>query len=191
MDSAASDRQLLEALIGGVASRSLTVQLAELLEADEGYLAGLGLAQPARRQLLACAEVARRYQPRASSTEPITGPTQALAHLDQLRSADRETLATLLLDVRLGLIALEVVALGTVAHVSTEAREVFAPAIVARASAIVLAHNHPSGNPEPSTQDADFTRAMVEAGHILNIGVLDHLIVSRRGFYSFRQQGRL
>src|ERR1700674_1792896 len=116
MASAASDRQLLEAIIGHLASRSLPVQLAELLDADEGYLARLGLAQPARRRLLACAEVARRYQPRASSPEPITGPKQALVHLSQLRSADRETLAVLLLDVRLGLIALEAIAVGTIAH---------------------------------------------------------------------------
>ena len=191
MLSAVGDRQLLEALIGRVASRSLTAQLAELLEADEGYLAGLGLARPARRRLLACAEVARRYQPRASLPEPITGPTQALAHLGQLRSADRETLAVLLLDVRLGLIALEAIAVGTVAHVSAEAREVFAPAVAARASAIVLAHNHPSGNAEASPQDADFTRAMVDAGRILNIDVLDHLIVTSRSYYSFRRSGRL
>ena len=191
MDSAASDRDLLEALIGRAASRSLTVHLAELLEAEEGYLTGLGLAQPARRQLLACAEVARRYQPRASSPEPITGPTQALGHLRHLRSGNRETLAVLMLDVRLSLIAVEAIAVGTVAHVSVEAREVFAPALKSHASAILLAHNHPSGNAEPSRQDAEFTRAMVDAGRILNIDVLDHLIVTPRSFYSFREHGRL
>src|SRR2546430_11605346 len=167
------------------------MELPQLLEADEGELASLGLARPARRRLLACAEVARRYQPITSKREPITTPAQALAHLGPLRSRDRETLAVLLLDVRLSLITLELIAVGTVAHVSVEAREVFAPALASGASSIVLAHNHPSGDAEPSGPDADFTRAMVEAGRVLNVDVVDHLIVTFRSFYSFRSAGRL
>src|SRR6266851_718715 len=191
MDSVAGDRQLLEGLIGFAAARSLRHPLAELLEADEGQLATLGLAQQARRRLLACAEVARRYQPRTSPPEPITGPVQALAHLGPLRSMGRETLAVLLLDIRLALISLETIAIGAVAQVSVEAREVFAPAVAARASSVLLAHNHPSGDAEPSPQDAVFTRAMVDAGRVLRIDVVDHLIVTRRSFYSFRRSGRL
>jgi len=189
--AAANDRLLLEALIGPSASRSVTVDLAKLLEADDGQLATLGLARPARRRLLACAEVARRYQPRASLPEPITGPTQALGHLAELRCLDTETLAVVLLDVRLSLISVETIAIGTVAHVSVEPREVFAPAVAARASSVVLAHNHPSGDAEPSPQDADFTRAMVDAGRVLNIDVVDHLIVTPRSYYSFRRYGRM
>jgi len=187
----ADDSQLLEGLIGQAASRPLRLELAQLLEASEGELASLGLTRPARRRLLACAEIARRYQPKISQAEPITTPAQALAHLGPLRSRDQETLAVLLLDVRLSLIALEIIAIGAVAQVSVEAREVFAPAVAARASSMVLAHNHPSGNPEPSAQDADFTRAMVEAGRILNIEVVDHLIVTPRSYYSFRKAGQL
>jgi DNA repair protein RadC len=100
-------------------------------------------------------------------------------------------LAVLLLNIRLNLIALEIIAMGAVAHVSVEAREVFAPAVAAHASSVVLAHNHPSGDPEPSAQDVDFTRAMVEAGRVLNIDVLDHLIVTSKSYYSFRRSGRL
>jgi len=114
-----------------------------------------------------------------------------LAHLGPLRSLGQETLGVLLLDVRLSLIGLEIVAIGAVAHVSVEAREVFAPAVAARASSVVVAHNHPSGDPEPSPQDVEFTRAMVEAGRVLNIDVVDHLIVTPRSYYSFRGSGRL
>lgn len=167
------------------------MELPQLLEATEAELASLGLARPARRRLLACAEVARRYQPKISPSSPITTPGEALAHLGPLRSSDREALAVLLLDVRLGLIALEVIAVGAVAHVSVEPREVFAPAVAARASSLVLAHNHPSGDPEPSNQDTEFTRAMVKAGQVLAVDVVDHLIVCARGYYSFRQAGRL
>src|SRR5439155_23168188 len=136
------------------------LKLAQLLEATDCELASLGLTRPARQRLLACAEVARRYQPKISQAGPITTPAQALAHLGPLRSRDQETLAALLLDVRLSLIALEIVAIGAVAHVSVEAREVFASAVGARASSVLLAHNHPSGDPEPSVQDIDFTRGM-------------------------------
>jgi len=187
----ADDRQLLEGLIGRAASRPLRLELAHLLEATDGELASLGLTRPARRRLLACAEVARRYQPKISQAEPITTPAQALAHLGQLRSRNQETLAVLLLDIRLSLIALEIVAMGAVAHVSVEAREVFAPAVAARASSVVLAHNHPSGDPEPSAQDVDFTHAMVDAGRVMNIDVVDHLIVTSRSYYSFRRWGRI
>ena len=191
MDRVADDRQLLEGLIGRAASHSLPLNLPQLLEASESELVSLGLSRPARRRLLACAEVARRYQPKASVPEPITTPAQALAHLGRLRSSGRETLAVLLLDIRLGLLALEEIATGTVAHVSVEPREVFAPAVTTGASSVVLAHTHPSGDPQPSAQDVDFTRAMVEAGRVLGIDVLDHLIVSTRNYYSFRSAGRL
>ena len=185
------DRQLLEGLIGRTASQSLRLNLAELLEANESELVSLGVPRPARRRLLACAEIARRYQPKALVPDPVTTPAQALAYLGRLRSGCRETLAVLLLDVRLSLLAVDVVATGTVAHVSVEPREVFAPAVAASASSVVLAHNHPSGDPQPSAQDVDFTRAMVEAGRILGIDVLDHLIVCTRSYYSFRRAGRL
>jgi len=191
MEALADDLQLLEALIGRAAARSLRQRLAELLEADEGELATLGLARPARRRLLACAEVARRYQPRIEPSKPFTTPSEALAHLGPLRSLDQETLCVLLLDIRLSLIDLKIVAIGAVAHVSVEPREVFALALAGRASAVVLVHNHPSGDAEPSPQDADFTRAMVKAGRVLNIDVVDHLIVTPRTFYSFRRSGRL
>ena len=191
VDATGSDRHLLEDLIGRQASRLVDVQLPELLEADESELALFGLAPSARRRVLACAEVARRYQPRVSPPEPITGPAQALSHLGELRSFDRETLVVLMLDAQHGVIGQELVAIGAVAHISVEAREVFAPALSAKASAIVIAHNHPSGNADPSPQDAEFTRAMVEAGRMLHLDVIDHLIVTRRSYYSFRRSGRL
>jgi DNA repair protein RadC len=186
-----TDRCLLEDLIGRQAARSVVVQLSELLEADSSELAAFGLGPAARRRVLACAEVARRYQPGVSPPEPVTGPIQALSHLGGLRSCDREVVAVLLLDARHSVIGLELVAVGAVAHVSVEAREMFAPAVSAKASAIVIAHNHPSGNADPSPQDAEFTRAMVEAGRVLSIDVLDHVIVARRNYYSFRRSGRI
>jgi DNA repair protein RadC len=191
MYASASDRYLLEVLIGRKASVTVDAQLSELLEADNGRLATIGIAPSARRRILACAELARRYQPRVSLSEPVTRPAQAVAHFGELRVCQRETLDVLLLDARYGVIGLELIAVGSVAHVSVEPCEVFRPAVAAFASAIVIAHNHPSGDAHPSPQDVEFTHAMVEAGRVLNIEVLDHLVVTRRSYYSFTQAGRL
>ena len=76
-------------------------------------------------------------------------------------------------------------------HVGVAAREVFAPAIRRRAVAIALAHNHPSGDPEPSAEDRAFTRLMSRAGAVLGIQVLDHLVVTRRSYFSFAEAGLL
>jgi DNA repair protein RadC len=167
------------------------IHLSELLESDDSALALIGLARSARRRILVCAEVARRYQPRASLAEPITGPAQVVAQLGELRLGDRERLAVLLLNARHGLMGLELIAVGAVAHVSVEPREVFAPAVAAGASAIVIAHNHPTGNADPSPQDVEFTSAMVDAGRVLKIDVVDHVIVARRSYYSFLRSGRI
>src|SRR5260370_37588148 len=101
MDRVADDRQLLEGLIGRSASRPLQRDLSQLLEASETELASLGLPRPARRRLLTCAEVARRYQPKPPVPQPITSPAQALARLGRLRSRGREPLAVLPPDTRL------------------------------------------------------------------------------------------
>jgi DNA repair protein RadC len=162
----------------------------ELLDATPDRLRELGLGPAARRRLLAGAELARRYQPAARPARPVDSPRDALAHLGPLRTAASEVLAVLPLDGRLApLGGLAVVAVGSLTHVSVEAREVFAPAFERRAAAVVLAHNHPSGTSEPSREDVVFTGTMSAAGAVLGIQVLDHIVVARRGYFSFREAG--
>src|SRR5262249_40258615 len=105
-----------------------------------------------------------------------------------LRSAPVEVLGVFALDARLALLGrLCPVAAGALMHVAVTAREVFTPAIHHHAAAIVLAHNHPSGDPAPSPEDRAFTQLMARAGAILGIQVLDHLVVARRGYFSFAE----
>lgn len=191
---AADDRLLLSELVGpAVARRVAQVPVAALLDADAAELAGLGVHPAARRRLLAAAELARRFQPAArAAVGPHERPQHFLPHLAALRSASVEVLGVLALDSRLGLIGgLCPVAGGALTHVAVTAREVFAPAIRRRAAAIVLAHNHPSGEPEPSPEDRAFTQLMTRAGALLGIQVLDHLVVARRSYFSFAEAGLL
>jgi DNA repair protein RadC len=122
----------------------------------------------------------------------VTSPRGVLPYLASLRRSATEVLGVLALDARQAALGGVVrVAEGSVAHVTAEPREVFSPALERRASAIVLAHNHPSGNAEPSLEDLEFTRAMCEAGAVLGIQVLDHLVVARRAYVSLRERGLL
>jgi DNA repair protein RadC len=187
--SSADDGQLLDALLGRSKHCRAEVSLAELLESDSHSLAARGFSPTARHRLLACSEVARRYQPRTPATEPITRAAHAVAHLAALREEKREIVAALLLDARLRALRLEIVATGGAARVSVSPSDILRPALLARAGAMIIAHNHPTGDVEPSRDDVEFTSRMVAAGDVLGVEVLDHLIVARRGFFSFRESG--
>lgn len=103
---------------------------------------------------------------------------------------DREAFIVLLLDVKHRVIAEEVVTIGILDGSLVHPREVFKAAIVANAAAIIIAHNHPSGDPAPSGQDREVTRRLRKAGEILGIPVVDHVIVGLTGgHYSFREGG--
>lgn len=103
---------------------------------------------------------------------------------DYLRELNRaytvENLQVVYLNTRRRMIGMQVIAQGTLDTILVHAREVFAGAITRRASAIVLAHNHPSGDPTPSDADIKVTRDLVRAGQLLKIDVLDHIILGRR-----------
>jgi len=111
---------------------------------------------------------------------------------------DKEAVVVFILNRRNRLIAFNMVSLGTATASLAHPREVYRAAIIAAGSAVILAHNHPSGDPSPSAADVQLTRQMREAGVTLEIPILDHVIVGRqtadplgRGYYSFREAGLL
>lgn len=106
---------------------------------------------------------------------------------------DKEAFVTLLLNTRRRVLGHNLVSLGTLDSSLVAPREVFRPAITIAASAIILAHNHPSGDPEPSGADIRITRELVRAGQLLRIDVLDHVIIGdgSAGFVSLRELGFL
>jgi DNA repair protein RadC len=109
-----------------------------------------------------------------------------------LDGADREHFVVLLLDTQNQIIGIHTVTVGTLDASLVHPREVFKPAILANAGSIVIAHNHPSGDPAPSAEDRAVTRQLVSAGATVGIEILDHIIVGEAPrYYSFMETGAL
>ena len=106
--------------------------------------------------------------------------------------ADREVFVVALLTVRQRLLGLHTVSIGCLSSSLVHPREVYKPAILAGSAALLIAHNHPSGDPEPSAEDFSLTRRLAAAGSLLGIEVLDHVVLGEAGRYvSLRDRGAL
>lgn len=106
--------------------------------------------------------------------------------VNNIKNNKKENFVALYLDARNKLIHQETVSIGSLNVSVVHPREVFEPAIQNLAAQIILVHNHPSGNPEPSTEDLEITKRLVESGKILGIEITDHIIVAKNGFISFK-----
>lgn len=197
-----SEQELLACLLGrGVAGDSVLVSARRLLAAF-GSLRGVaeasiealsrvrGIGPAKAAQLKAAAELARRTAPPDGRREPVEDPERAAAIVrPQLVDQRREQVVALLLDNRHRLIRVSPIAVGSLSATVVHPRELFCEAIAAQAAAVIVAHNHPSGDPEPSADDLRLTARLVAAGSLLGIAVLDHLIIGREGTVSLRARG--
>lgn len=118
----------------------------------------------------------------------ICSPKEAFGLMQHLGVYDREVFYCLHLDTRNRLVSYEEVSKGTVNASLVHPREVYKAAILSSANAIVLVHNHPSGDPSPSREDLDITGRLQKAGDILGIEVLDHIIIGDDTFYSLKEE---
>jgi len=129
----------------------------------------------------------RRY--RGKLPKEIRGPDDVVALVGKkLKKEPREHFLVILLNARHEATAVETISIGSLNASIVHPREVFKPALLTSAASVVLVHNHPSGDSEPSEEDLSITRRLVEAGELLGIGVLDHVIVASRGVVSFRSR---
>jgi DNA repair protein RadC len=134
------------------------------------------------------AELTRRHY-RGKTPKPVRGPDDVVALVGRkLRGELREHFVVLLLNARYECTAVETVSIGSLNASIVHPREVFRPAILAASASIVIVHNHPSGDPEPSEEDLGITRRLVQVGELLGIGVLDHLVIAKRGVVSLRER---
>jgi DNA repair protein RadC len=143
--------------------------------------------------LIAAFELGRRC---AGSHLPegaaLRGPQDVFRHFGpRLRRLSQERFVVVLLDGRHRVLGEEMVSQGTLTASLVHPREVFRPALRASAAAVVLVHNHPSGDPTPSAEDRAVTDRLARAGEILGVRVLDHVVVAERGYVSLREQGAL
>ena len=141
-----------------------------------------GLGQTKAIQLKAAFELARRLsQHRGDSPRLVTTPADAAELVrEEMRLLDRESFRVILLNTKNAFIKTCAVSLGSLNASIVEPREVFKDAISASAAGMILAHNHPSGDPTPSSEDIAITKRLVKAGELLGITVHDHIILGRR-----------
>lgn len=113
------------------------------------------------------------------------------AFRQRFEQLDREEFVVVLLDGKNRVIGFHVVSVGSLGASLVHPRETFKAAILANAAAVILIHNHPSGDPEPSTEDRSVTERLKGAGELLGIAVLDHIVIGDGGYASFVEMGKL
>lgn len=144
------------------------------------------------RRFLAAAEIGFRASRSGVKRLEVNNPRAVYEFLrPRIAAAPLEQFWAVLLSAKNGVIGLERISAGTLTASLVHPREVFRPAIVRRAHAMILTHNHPSGDPTPSREDREITRRLVQAGRVIGIEVLDHVVVTLNGFVSFREKGIL
>ena len=150
-----------------------------------------GISTAKTAQLKAALEVGRRLLLSSPDARPqITSPMDAANLLMlQMGCLEQENLRTILLDTKNRVLDSPTVYVGNVNSSIIRVSEIFREAIRANATALIVAHNHPSGDPTPSPEDVQVTRSIVEAGNLLGIEVLDHLVIGHQNFVSLRERG--
>ncbi len=166
--------------------------LTGLAEADFSDLCaekGLGVAKAA--QLKAAFELGKRLLVSSPQERPVVRSPSDAANLLLLEMGflPKEHLRTILLDTKNRVISIPTICVGGLNMASARIGEIFREAIKVDASAIILVHNHPSGDPTPSPEDIALTRQVVQAGRLLDIDVLDHIIIGKQKFVSLKERG--
>ena len=203
-EQALSAQELLQLILGrGIAGESVAVtaqkllaqfgslqKLAEASIEELSSIKGIGLAKAA--QIRAVFEIGRRLSIQASSykKKELTSPEKVFKFIKtRLKDYAKEHFYLIALDARNW--SIHEVSLGTLNANLVHPREAFAEAIKSRAASVIFAHNHPSGDPEPSQDDLEITKRLIDSGKILGIEVVDHVIITKTGFLSFKEKNLL
>ncbi|MCA9375140.1 DNA repair protein RadC [Candidatus Dojkabacteria bacterium] len=188
--SSLTDVELVAAIIGsGVKGASYTSVASNTLRQIRSCKRGVlqidpllkvnGIGQAKAVKLLAGIELGRRiYDLFAKEAEQITSTEDSIIHFNDIRFKKREYVKCLFLNARYDLLLSEIITVGTIDRSRLLPRDVIAPAIETNASSIILGHNHPSGNPTPSTEDILVTSRVYKACEIVGIKLLDHVVVT-------------
>ncbi|CCO07676.1 RadC family protein [Desulforamulus hydrothermalis] len=142
-------------------------------------------------QVKAALELGKRLAALPAEERPVIRCPEDVCALvmEDLRNKDREYFQALLLNTKNQVLARETISIGTLSSSVVHPRELFKVAIRRSAASLILLHNHPSGDPTPSREDIALTKRLVEAGQILGIDVLDHIVIGDNRFASMKSQG--
>jgi DNA repair protein RadC len=200
---ALSAQELLSLVIGRGIPKKSVISIAQELLAKFGnikaiseatieelsQIEGIGFAKAA--QIKACFELGKRENLEPESIHfDIKNPESVVKAIRaSIKDKAREHFKLILLNPRNKIIGISTISIGTLNASLVHPREVFKDAITHSAASVVLAHNHPSGDPEPSDDDLKITKKLVDSGKILGIEVLDHIVIGKNNFYSFKERG--
>ena len=199
-----ANSELLELILRKGKRNIAPRQLAEIIVSEDGVYRHLARCHFVREvterydvtdeqasALLAAMELGRRItQAGTLDAEHITSPGDAAKYLmGRLRHETHEKFLVILLNTKNRIMLVRQIAEGSLSSAVVHPREIFAPAVVNHASSIIVAHNHPSGDPYPSEEDRRLTAALEEAGRTLGIPLMDHLVIGDGRYYSFKEHG--
>jgi len=198
-----SDAELVAIVLGSGIPGENVVELARRLLAEHGGIGGLirsdvkavqrtkGLGPAKAAQLAAAVELGRRAGQLDPDSRPLLDSPEAVWQLlgSRVMGKTREEVHILAVDTRNRLIGAVRTLTGGVNAVGVRASDIFREAMLLDAHAIVLAHNHPSGDPAPSPQDVSLTRELIDAGELLGIRLLDHVVLGQSAYVSMQREG--
>ncbi len=202
---ALSNQELLAILLRTGSKRENVLDLAERLLADYDGLSGLarltvhdasniyGIGSAKASTLKAALEIGKRLSVTPSLKRPSVNSPQDAARLvmEEMRYLDQEHFKAIMLNTKNHILGVSQISIGLLNSSLVHPRECFKEAIRRNANAVILVHNHPSGDPNPSREDLDVTKRMSQAGEILGIEVLDHLIIGDNRYISLKERGIL
>ena len=200
-----TDPELLAILLRTGTAASTALELATVILTRFNGLRGLvqasveelaeikGVGPAKAAQIKAALELGKRVATNAAGQRAVIKTPEDAAGLvmEEMRHLDREHFRALLLNAKNQVIGQEVISIGTLNSSAVHPRELFKNAIKRSAAAIILIHNHPSGDPSPSREDIEVTRRLLEVGHLVGIEILDHLVIGDNQFNSLRAKGLL
>lgn len=199
--SCLKEHELIEAIIGrGTRSRDVRAIAHDICGVLRERSIGLryedlecirGVGPTRASQIMACFELGRRYFAPAGSSARVTKPEDITALVPDLAGKRQEHFICITLNGAGEVLGNRIITVGLLNHSLVHPREVFADAITDRAASVICVHNHPSGTLEPSSQDLAITAQLKEAGALVGIPLIDHIIIARSGFLSMRERGLL
>lgn len=184
LGSGTKERNVIE-LANKILKKFSADELPNLTFNDLKNYPGLGPAKAC--EIIACFELGKRLL-KGKRTKIYLTPKDVWDELKDLHNHKKEHFVIFYLDARNQEIKREIISVGSLNANLVHPREVFEPAVRNLAAQIILAHNHPSGDPEPSEDDLEITKRLVESGKILGIEIIDHIIVAKNGFISFKER---